>query len=300
MTVRVGKHVSRGTWAGISAQVRGRSPSPVRRSSAGDSVAWRRRSAFLWAVALGLATALAWLLPRPASAFGDAGAFDPRVLLTGSQTGAAHGSAPARWSWELVSRTSAAARLHPSVVRADDPAIVEAPFLYWSGDSELAPLTNAEVAGLRAFFSLGGVLFADDAGAGEHGEPSAFGLAARREIARVLPDASPVTLGSDHVVFRSFYFVRRAEGRIEGPPSLDAIVRAGQAQVFFSEHDLGGALARGPSGIWERSVVPGGDLQRERAIRLAVNIAMYVLCSNYKDDQVHAPYLMRRRALSIP
>jgi hypothetical protein len=31
-----------------------------------------------------------------------------------------------------------------------------------------------------------------------------------------------------------------------------------------------------------------------------VNVAMYVLCSNYKDDQVHAPFLMRRRALSLP
>jgi hypothetical protein len=87
---------------------------------------------------------------------------------------------------------------------------------------------------------------------------------------------------------------------VEGSPSLDAIVRGGQAQVLFSEHDLGGALARGASGIWERPVLPGGDGQRERAIRLAVNIAMYVLCSNYKDDQVHAPYLMRRRALSTP
>ena len=73
-----------------------------------------------------------------------------------------------------------------------------------------------------------------------------------------------------------------------------------QAQVLFSEHDLGGALARGATGTWEQAVMPGGDLQRERAIRLAVNVAMYVLCSNYKDDQVHAPFLMRRRALSTP
>jgi hypothetical protein len=33
---------------------------------------------------------------------------------------------------------------------------------------------------------------------------------------------------------------------------------------------------------------------------LAVNIAMYVLCSDYKDDQVHAPWLMRRRAQRRP
>jgi hypothetical protein len=35
----------------------------------------------------------------------------------------------------------------------------------------------------------------------------------------------------------------------------------------------------------------------EHAIRLAVNIAMYVLCSNYKDDQVHAPLLDHRRVV---
>jgi hypothetical protein len=251
-------------------------------------------------VAFFLIGGLVLSLPRPALAFGDIGAFDPRVLLTGDQTGPSHGSAPARWSWELVQRTSAPARLRPSVVHADDLAIVSGPFLYWSGDIEVAPLTGAEIGGLRRFFSLGGVLLVDDAGAGERGEPSAFGQRARREIARVLPDATPVALNVEHVVFRTFYFLRRAEGRVQGPPSLDAIVRGGQAQVLFSEHDLGGALARGASGVWERPVVPGGELQREHAIRLAVNIAMYVLCSNYKDDQVHAPYLMRRRALAIP
>jgi hypothetical protein len=140
----------------------------------------------------------------------------------------------------------------------------------------------------------------DDAAPGERGEPSAFGRSARREIARVLPDSAPVAIGSDHVLFRTFYLLRRAEGRVEGPPSLDAIVHGGEAQVIFSEHDLGGALARGASGVWEQAVRPGGDLQRERAIRLAVNVAMYVLCSNYKDDQVHAKWLMRRRTGAAP
>ncbi len=258
------------------------------------------RARSLFPLAMALATAVWLLLPRPARAFGEAGAFDPRVLLTGSQTGPARATAPARWSWELVQRTSAPARLRPSVVRADEPAIVDAPFLYWSGDSEVAPLTSAEVSGLRRFFALGGVLLVDDAAPGDRGEASAFGRSARREIARVLVDSTPVPIGPDHVVFRTFYLLRRAEGRIEGPPTLEAIVRGGQAQVIFSEHDLGGALARSASGMWERPVIPGGDFQRERAIRLAVNIAMYVLCSNYKDDQVHAPFLMRRRALSGP
>lgn len=249
---------------------------------------------------LALAGGLIVLAPHPARAFGDVGAFDARILLTGGQSGPAHPTAPARWAWELVQRTSAPARLRPSVIHADDRAMVDEPFLYWSGDVEIDPLTTAEIAGLRRFFSLGGVLLVDDATPGEHGEPGAFGRSTRREIARVLPNSIPFAIGVDHVVFRTFYFLRRAVGRVEGPASLDAILRGSQAQVFFSEHDLGGALARSATGAWEAAAVPGGDGQRELAIRLAVNIAMYVLCSNYKDDQVHAPYLMRRRAQATP
>jgi hypothetical protein len=199
-----------------------------------------------------------------------------------------------------MQRTSAPARTHATVVRADDPSVVDAPFLYWSGDSEVAPLTNPEIVGLRRFFSLGGILLIDDAAPGDRGEPSAFGRSAKREIGRVLPESAPISIAADNVVFKTFYLLRRAEGRVEGPSSLEAIVRGGQAQVLFSEHDLGGALARGASGGWEQAVRPGGDLQREHAIRLAVNIAMYVLCSNYKDDQVHAKFLMRRRAAASP
>jgi hypothetical protein len=44
--------------------------------------------------------------------------------------------------------------------------------------------------------------------------------------------------------------------------------------------------------------VEGAASVRQQAIRLAVNIAMYVLCSDYKDDQVHAEELMRRRGPS--
>src|SRR5690606_11605277 len=72
-------------------------------------------------------------MPRPARAFRDVGAFDPRALLAGGTTGPARASAPYRWSWELVQRTSAPARLKPTQVRADAPEVVEAPFLWWSG-----------------------------------------------------------------------------------------------------------------------------------------------------------------------
>lgn len=236
-------------------------------------------------------------LPRAARAFGDEGAFHPRPLITGSsRLEGVRATSPARWARELRNRTSAPARLDPAPLRADDPGLLAEPFLYWMGDADIAPLTSAEITGLRRFFAQGGVLLVDDTAP----ETGAFGKAARREIGRVLPDAAPIPLGMDHVVFHSFYLLRRPHGRIEGPSQLEGIVRGGNTQVLFLAHDLAGALAQTATGIWSVPVVPGGDEQRERAIRLAVNIAMYVLCSTYKDDQVHAPSLMRRRALDSP
>jgi hypothetical protein len=109
-----------------------------------------------------------------------------------------------------------------------------------------------------------------------------------------LPEAPPVRLAATHVIYKTFYLLDRPVGRVLGPPHVDAIVRGKSAQVIFLAHDLLGALAReGES--WALAVEPNGSEQRERAVRFAVNIAMYVLCSDYKDDVVHAPFLMMRR-----
>lgn len=249
------------------------------------------------AAPLSVAAALVLIacMPRLAAAFGDHGAFEPRVLLTGSEKSAAHPTASGRWSYELVQRTSAPARLRPGEVRATDKELLHDPFVVWSHDHAVAPLTGPEVAQLRRFFALGGLLFVDDAGVSPSGEPSAFGKQAREQLARVLPESAPLPLPDSHVLYRTYYLLRRPEGRVLGPKAQDAIVRNGKVQVLFGSQDLSGALSRGASGLWELPVTPGGEAQRERAVRFAVNLAMYVLCSNYKDDQVHAPFLMRER-----
>lgn len=262
------------------------------RLSRGEGPEIGRRAFVSGAAAVG-AAALLGLPARSALAFGEEGAFHPRVLLTGaSRWEGVRTTAPARWARELVGRTSAPARPVPQVVRADEPSLLAEPFAIWGGEADVAPLTGREISGLRRFLALGGILFVDDFAP----EAGAFGRGARRELARVVPEGSPIPIGTENVVFRSFYLLRRAEGRALGPPKLEAIVRGGLARVIFSKHDLLGALARSTGGVDSLSVTPGGEEQRERAVRLAVNIAMFVLCSSYKDDQVHAPALMRKRA----
>lgn len=233
---------------------------------------------------------------RRAHAFGDDGAFEAKVLLAGGTTGAARATAPGRWSVELEKRTSAPARRFPRAIKATDPLLLDGPFAYWSGTGGLSPLDKAEIAGLRQFLALGGLLVIDDA------DPEAgnFGKDARREIARVLPDAAPVVVPTEHVLYRTFYLLKPARpwGRANGPATADAIIRAGQVRVLFLAHDLGGALAKNSLGTWEATVEPGGEKQRELALRFAVNVAMYALTTNYKDDAVHAPYLLKRKTVA--
>ena len=61
------------------------------------------------------------------------------------------------------------------------------------------------------------------------------------------------------------------------------------------KNDVMGALNRDVSGTWEFEPSPGGQRQRELATRLAINLVMYALCLDYKDDAVHLPVIMNRR-----
>lgn len=242
-----------------------------------------------WIAATAGALAAA-VVPR-ASAFGLDGAFQVRLLsVGGSKPSPERIAGAAQWSWELVRRTSAPARSAGSVVRASEEQLLEEPFLLWSGERAPAPLTAPELRNLRAFLRLGGLLVIDDE-APERGE---FVRGARRELAQVLPESAPLVLPPTHVVYKSFYIVDRPVGRAVGEPRVEGVLRGRNAQVLLLKHDLLGALARNGT-AWAYDDLEGGFRQREHAIRFAVNIAMHLLCSDYKDDQVHAPWLMRRR-----
>ncbi|MBI3178976.1 MAG: DUF4159 domain-containing protein, partial [Deltaproteobacteria bacterium] len=65
--------------------------------------------------------------------------------------------------------------------------------------------------------------------------------------------------------------------------------------VIVSLNDLAGAMSRDEFGEWEYDVGPGGEVTREMTFRLGINVVMYALCLDYKEDQVHVQYILRRR-----
>lgn len=241
------------------------------------------------------------LLPRPARAFGQAGAFQPRVLRVGSSPppDAQRLAGVGRWAWELIRRTSAPARLATEEVAASDPQLSSGPFALWFGGAAVGALTDPEVENLRRFFSLGGFLLVDDS----EPERGAFSESAKRQLARVLPQHAIDPIPPGHVIFKSYYLIDEPMGRVVRPGGLQGI-RGGRdahdgagrlLSVVVSRLDIIGALAQNDTGGWALPLKPGVSRQREMASRLALNIALYLLCLDYKDDQVHAEELMRRR-----
>lgn len=172
------------------------------------------------------------------------------------------------------------------------PKLFENPFLYLGGEGEFPPLKADEVENLRRFLTFGGFLFAD---ANDGSDGTGFDRSFRRELLRVLPQAPLFPLPQSHVLFKSFYLLEDAAGRLRVKPFIEAANLGKRAAVLYSQNDLAGAWARDEGGDYAFEVTPGGEPQRELAIRMGINIAMYALCLDYKDDAVHLPLIMNKR-----
>ncbi len=235
--------------------------------------------------------AAATLTPAWVSAIGPSSRFRvTRLVPPGHEPGRRH--AERRLVWELLKRTSVTGDLDEVVVSTSDDQLFEHPFLLLAQEEPFDPLPDRDVARLRAFLDFGGFLLMDDCGAAKG---SGVDRSMRRLLGRLYPTARVSPLPSDHTVYRSFYLLDRPYGRIMQQSYLEGVDREGLTPVIYSTNDLPGAWARDPLGTWAMPVLPGGEWQRERAIRMGVNLIMYALCLDYKKDQVHVETLMRRR-----
>jgi Domain of unknown function (DUF4159) len=247
------------------------------------------RRTFLGGLAAAVAAA-AW--PRGARALGDAS----RLAVGHIQHGGNWNPRPSalrRLGWELTRRTSIETTNDAVTVRLDRGGLHRYPMLYLAGAGALPSFTEPERAALRRHLQYGGFLLVDSADASDG---TGFDASVRRELSRVLPAAPLQPVPRDHVLHKSFYLLDRQGGRVLVKPWIEAQALDGRLAVIYSQNDLGGAWARTEIGDWEYPCTPGGEPQRETAIRIGVNLAMYALCTDYKDDAVHLPFIMRRRS----
>jgi len=210
------------------------------------------------------------------------------------------GQAPSRPNAALVLaqeirfRTAADVKLDRIVVQLGSKAIFDHPFLLWVGEGSFT-LTDRELINLRTFLESGGTLLVDNAGEGAG--LAAFDRALRTQMLRAFPGRMLTVVPPQHVLFRAFYKIVSVWGSRTVRPYLEALFLEGRIALLYSQNDLAGAWSRDGFGNWEYEAVPGGPAQRENAIRLGVNVVLYALLQDYKDEQAHVEYLFRKRRL---
>jgi hypothetical protein len=248
--------------------------------------AWSRR-AFL-----GAAASLA-LLPRSALALGARGALDVAEIQLSKGTV----SRPEAWTrmlHELIQSTSVEAEPRVVQVKPDEPELFRHPFAVLAGDGELPPLGSAAEQQLVRYLQYGGFLLVDDTSGQRE---SAFDRSVRAMARRLFPTRSLTVLPSDHSVYRSFFLLREAVGRVAVHRRLEGLVQGSMHPWVYCRDDLSGALDRRGDGSDAQLCTPGGETQRREAVKLGINLVMYALTSNYKQDQAHVNQLMREGRL---
>ncbi|HNN91362.1 MAG TPA: DUF4159 domain-containing protein [Pseudomonadota bacterium] len=249
-----------------------------------------------------------------------------------------------RLLWEIEKRTAIEVNPEAATVRLGELSELHRhPLIYLTGDRAFPMPSDEDLARLRRYLVMGGMLIVDSA---EGRAGGGFDQSVRQLTSRLFPNRALTRLSEEHVLFRAFYLLRVPAGRIIAQPYIEAVLLGdhergdgrmaigesrsesdsdgkrdsgprgearpergettapagsrGRAVIVYSQNDLGGAWARDRFGQWVHEVVPGGETQREHAFRLGVNLAMYALCLDYKADQVHVPFIMRRRMWQAP
>jgi hypothetical protein len=183
------------------------------------------------------------------------------------------------------------------VLTLKDKALYSSPLVILSGREAPAPLDEEERRNLRDYLLAGGLLWIEDAS----GSPvSSFDRWVRQTLPLVLPETELAPLPSDHVVYKTFFLLRGPAGRVMVRDSLEGVSWAGRTAVIYSRNDILGAWAKDALGKPLYDCLPGGELQRQKAKRLTLNIIMYGLTGNYKSDAVHQPYLLQKMRSGIP
>ncbi len=211
----------------------------------------------------------------------------------------------------LGNRTS----LDPGEPVAVDPGRDELafyPMLYWPVVASAPQPPPAAVARIAAFMKNGGTVIFDTRDAltaRPGGPPTAEAQWLQQLLAGVdVPELEPVP--RDHVITKTFYLLDAFVGRYANgetwvealppppPEQLNRPARSGDSvsPIVITSNDLAAGWAADPDGEPLYPLVPGGNRQRELAIRGGINLVIYTLTGNYKADQVHVRDLLERLA----
>ncbi|MBV8336552.1 MAG: DUF4159 domain-containing protein [Alphaproteobacteria bacterium] len=201
-----------------------------------------------------------------------------------------------------LNRRTAVETGEPLPVDVERDELIFFPLLYWPVISQQTTPSAAAVERINRYLATGGTIFFDTRD-GDDQTPGSFGGAALsaqrlRRLAGGVKIPPLVPIPPDHVLTKSFFLLHDFPGRWNGgtlwvEPAEDH-VNDGVSSVIVGANDWAAAWAVDRQGRPAFAAVPGGEPQREMAMRFGVNLVMYVLTGNYKSDLVHVPAILER------
>lgn len=171
------------------------------------------------------------------------------------------------------------------------------PLLFVCGNGEFSPWSDDARKNLRRYIGAGGMLVFDSSDATADG---GFKKSVERELQHILPDKKFSQTPQTHVLYKSFYLCNGNEGRTDVRGYTDTIIDENRIQVLYIYNDLLGAYDRRAVANPNPYAHSNRGRTQEFAYRLGVNLVMYALTLDYKEDQVHVPFILRRRRWTVP
>jgi hypothetical protein len=173
------------------------------------------------------------------------------------------------------------------------------PLLYWPIVAQVPRPSDRGLARIKRYLADGGMILFDTREADFIGPAGGGPAAARlRDILRPLDLPRLSRVPPEHVLTKAFYLLQEFPGRVTGAPvwveAPDSRENDGVSSVIVGAHDWASAWALDAQGRPMFAAVPGGEGQREMAVRFGVNLVMYALTGNYKADQVHVDAILER------
>jgi hypothetical protein len=223
-------------------------------------------------------------------------------VRTGSQEADAVSRAGLVGLTATLNRRTAVETAEPLAVDIESDELIFFPLLYWPVVSTQAAPSAKAVERINRYLDTGGTILFDTRDANEQtpgpvGGADSSAQRLRRLVAGIkMPPLVPIP--PDHVLTKSFYLMHEFPGRWNvGTLWVEPVedrVNDGVSSVIVGANDWAGAWAIDAQGRPAFAVVPGGEPQREMAMRFGVNLVMFVLTGNYKSDQVHVPAILER------
>ena len=201
-----------------------------------------------------------------------------------------------------LNRRTAVVTAEPLAVDIESDDLVFFPLLYWPVTADQPVPSPRAVERINRYLETGGTILFDTRDAGS-ATPGPFGSTASsqaelRRLTGAIKIPALVPVPPDHVLTKSFYLLHEFPGRWNNGPvwveQAENRVNDGVSSVIVGGNDWAGAWAVDEQGRPAFPCVPGGEPQREMAMRFGVNLVMYVLTGNYKSDMVHVPAILER------